>query len=200
MKSNTAKQGLIFAIASILFIPAALAQQKPQDKKLPPKTVAQSNLQGKKWQPLNVKPGLWESTNTWTTSGEMPIPESMLSRLTPEQRARFEERVKANSAAKTHTNTDKHCVTREDLQNPPQLGERAECTWTMLESTGTRARGNATCRTEGITMTGTGEFDAPDQEHMKGSIHLTSTGGGHSMTTDATFTSRWLGSGCSNVK
>lgn len=45
MRSNTAKQGLIFAIVSILFIPDALAQQKPQDKKLPAKTVAFSDIQ-----------------------------------------------------------------------------------------------------------------------------------------------------------
>ena len=119
MRSNPRKQWIVFAITVALFIPAGVAQQKTQGQKLQTKTVAQSNPQGKKWQPLNVKPGFWESTRTWTTSGQMPIPAGMLDRLTPEQRARFEERIKANSSAKTHTDDDKHCVTKEDLEKPP---------------------------------------------------------------------------------
>jgi hypothetical protein len=44
-----------------------------------------------KIQPLNVKLGLWETTHTTTTSGQMPIPPEMLAKLTPEQRAKMEE-------------------------------------------------------------------------------------------------------------
>src|SRR5260221_7544112 len=84
MRSNPRKQWIVFAITVALFIPAGVAQQKTQGQKLQTKTVAQSNRQGKKWQPLNVKPGFWESTRTWTTSGQMPIPAGMLDRLTPE--------------------------------------------------------------------------------------------------------------------
>ncbi len=200
MRSNPRKQWIVFAITVALFIPAGVAQQKTQGQKLQTKTVEQSNPQGKKWQPLNVKPGFWESTRTWTTSGQMPIPAGMLDRLTPEQRARFEERIKANSSAKTHTDDDKHCVTKEDLEKPPQFTERADCTWTMLESGDTRAKGSAICQVEGMKMTGTGEFLAPDQEHMTATIHLISTGDGRSMPTDATIASKWLGSSCGNVK
>jgi hypothetical protein len=199
MRSNSRKQWIGLAMTVALFITAGVAQQKTQDQKLQTKTVAQTTPQGKEWQPLNVKPGIWESTRTWTTSGQMPIPTGMLDRLTPEQRARFEERMKANSSAKTHTTEDKHCVTREDLQKPPKFTQRENCTWTLLESSGTRTKGSAVCQVEGMNMTGTGEFEAPDQEHMTATIHLTSTGGGHSMTTDAKIASKWLGSSCGNV-
>jgi Protein of unknown function (DUF3617) len=199
MRSNSRKQWIGLGMTLALFVASGVAQQKTQDQKLPTKTIAQANPQGKKWQPLNVKAGLWESTRTWTTSGQMPIPEGMLDRLTPEQRARFEERMKANSSAKTHTTDDKHCVTKEDLQKPPKFTDSADCTWTLLESSDTRAKGSAICQVEGMKMTGNGEFQAPDQEHMTATIHLTSTGGGHSMTTDATIASKWLGSGCGSV-
>src|SRR5882724_1490051 len=53
---------------------------------------------GGKFQPLDVKTGLWETTTTNTHSGEMPLPAELLDRLTPEQRARMEARMKANSA------------------------------------------------------------------------------------------------------
>jgi Protein of unknown function (DUF3617) len=200
MSSNSRKQWIGLAMTVAQLVAAGVAQQNAQNQKSQSKTVAHANTQDKKWQPLNVKTGLWQSTRTWTTSGQMPIPAGMLDRLTPEQRARFEERMKANSSAKTHTADDKNCVTKEDLQRPPKFTERADCTWTLLESSDTRAKGNAICEVEGMKMTGNGDFKAPDQEHMTATIHLTSTGGGHSMTTDATIASKWLGSSCGNVK
>jgi len=199
MKSNSTKQRIGLAMTVALFVASGAAQQKTENQKLQTKTVTQANPQGKKWQPLNVKAGLWESSRTWTASGQMPVPAGMLDRLTPEQRARFEERMKANSSTKTHTAEDKHCVTEEDLQKPPRYTECADCTWTFLESSDTRAKGNGTCQVEGMTMTGAGEFRAPDQEHMTATIHLTSTGGGHTMITDATIASKWLSSSCGNV-
>jgi len=199
MRSNRRKQWIGLAVTLALFVASSVAQQKTQDQKSRTKTIAQANPQGKKWQPLNVKAGLWESARTWTTSGQMPIPEGMLDRLTPEQRARFEERMKANSSAKSHTTDDKHCVTKEDLQRPPNLTGNADCTWTLLESSDTTAKGSAICQVEGMKMTGNGEFHAPDQEHMTAAIHLTSTGGGHTMITDATHASKWLSSSGGNV-
>ena len=77
------------AIAVMLFSSAAWAQAK--------------------FQPLNVKTGLWESTSTSTTVGQMPVPADLLAKLSPEQRAKFEARMKANSAPKTRTFTKKNC-------------------------------------------------------------------------------------------
>jgi len=199
MRSSSRKQWIGLGMTLSLFVASGVAQQKTKDEMLPTKTIAQVNPLGKKWRPLNLKAGLWESSRTWTTSGQMPIPEGMLDRLTPEQRARFEARMKANSSAKTHTTDDKQCVTKEDLQKPPRLTERADCTWTLLESSDTSAKGNAICQVEGMKMTGNGEFRAPDQEHMTATIHLTSTGGGHTMITDATIASKWLSSSCGKV-
>jgi len=182
MKPNTAKCWGIFAAASLLSLAAtipAFAQQ----------------VAGKKLQPLNVKPGLWQTTTTYRVSGELPLPPDALEKLTPEQRAQIEQSVKRNGA--TQTVTDKHCVTQEELRSP--LNE-SHCTWNIVESTSTRARGSVACEEQGMDMNGTGDFEAVDPEHMKGSAHLTSTGSGRSMTTDATFTSSWLGSSCGNVK
>jgi uncharacterized protein DUF3617 len=150
-----------------------------------------------KYRPLNVKPGLWEKTLTVTRTGALPIPPEMLNRLTPEQRARMEERMKANSAAHTSTNTERSCITREDLEKPLTFDN--QCTWTILESSSTKARGNVSCEAQGMKMTGNGEFAAPDPEHMKGSVHTTSTGSGQTMNIDATFTSKWVTASCGNV-
>lgn len=154
---------------------------------------------GARYQPLNMKPGLWERTSTSTVAGEMPIPTEMLNSLTPDQRARIEERMKANSAAHTRTTTDKSCVTKQELEKPFNPGDK-ECTWTILESTSTKAKGTVSCEASGMKMRGSGEFEAPDPEHLKGSMHAASTGGGHNMTVDGTFTSKWLGASCGNTQ
>jgi hypothetical protein len=151
-------------------------------------------------QPLNVKPGLWETTMAMSRTGDLPIPEATLQKLTPEQRARFEERMKA-SQGQTNTMTHKSCLTKEQLDNP-DFTDKKQCTWTTLESNGTRTKGSAVCIYPDIDakLTGTGEIIAVDQEHIKGTIHMTGTGSGHRMDTDAKLTAKWLGSSCGKVK
>src|SRR5262245_38326842 len=89
-----------------------------------------------KLQPLNVKTGLWESTITTTTSGQMPIPAEMLARLTPEQRAKFEARMNQNASPKTRTYTNRDCETKEKLAEQPFNSEK-ECKQTIVTSTPT---------------------------------------------------------------
>lgn len=153
-----------------------------------------------KLQPLNVKTGLWESTMTYTRAGALPLPAGTLERLSPEQRARLEERMKANSS-ESNTMTHKSCLKKEDLENPDFI-DKQQCTWTTLESTSAKAKGSAVCeyREIGAKLSGTGEIVAVDQEHIKGTIHMTATGSGKRMITDGTLTAKWLGSSCGSVK
>jgi hypothetical protein len=154
-----------------------------------------------KLQPLNVKPGLWESTRTIKRAGEMAIPAEMLNRLTPEQRARMEERMKANSAAHTNTTTEKHCVTKEDMEKDRlKLAEAKECTTTVLNSTTTTVKAKLVCDQEGMHATGTLELVAADPEHMNGSYQSAVNGDGHTMSVEGTWTSKWLGSSCGDVR
>jgi hypothetical protein len=190
-KMNFEKAARTIAVAFVtVFITATACAQTQKN--------TPESVHGAKYQPLNIKPGLWERTFTHTVAGEMPIPAEMLNRLTPEQRARMEERMKANSAAHSQTTTEKYCVTKEDVEKPFNPGAK-ECTWTILESTSTKARGTMSCEAYGAKLRGNGEFDAPDPEHVKGTIHTTSTGGGHSMTVDGTFSSKWLSPSCGNT-
>ncbi len=152
-----------------------------------------------KYQPLNIKPGLWERTFTLNRAGKLPIPPGMLDTLTPEQRARLQARMDASSGSNANTSTEKICITKEQIEHPVNFSDK-ECTWTILESTGTRAKGKVSCSASGMTMAGTGDFQAPDQEHMNGTAHMTSVGGANKMTTDATFTSKWLSASCGKTQ
>ncbi len=66
-----------------------------------------------KVQPLNVKLGLWEVTSTTNVSGMPPIPDDVLARMTPEQRARMEAAMKARSGEGPKTTVRKECITKE---------------------------------------------------------------------------------------
>src|SRR5215471_1665648 len=83
-----------------------------------------------KMQRLNVKTGLWEVTTTMSTQGETPVPAELLQRLTPEQRARMEARMKAQPAGRSRTTTEKNCLTEEDLAKGDSFSKNPnqECT------------------------------------------------------------------------
>lgn len=149
----------------------------------------------KKFQPLNVKPGLWQSTSTITTSGQMPMPAEILSKLTPEQRARFEQRMKADSAPKTRTTTARDCETKEQLEKAP-FSDNKECTQTLLTSTSSRAELSVVCHMGDVTSRGHMNIEALNSENVRGTGEMSATGEGHTFTSKVAFTGKWLGASC----
>lgn len=155
---------------------------------------------GDKGPSMNVKPGQWETTMTTTTSGEMPIAADLLAKLTPEQRARMEQRMKANSGEKTRTLTQKSCMTKEQIEQGLGFGQdQGKCTRTVVSSTGTTIDVQVACSEQGMNTSGTMHFEALSPESVKGSSQMTANGGGHTMTVHMTLTSKWLGPTCSQT-
>jgi len=161
--------------------------------------VASAVLAQSKFQPLNVKPGLWESTTTSNTDGQMPIPADLLSKLTPEQRAKFEARMKSNSTSRTNTFTHKNCETKEKLAEQP-FDDKNECKQTLLTSTSTEAEIKMSCQFGDVTSTGTMKIHVLSPERVQGSGQMTSNGGGHTMNVNTSFSAKWLGSSCGGTK
>lgn len=152
-----------------------------------------------KYQPLNVKLGLWETTSTITTKGQVPVSDEMLSRLTPEQRARVEERMKAQAGDRTTTHTYKSCLTKEKLERGSGFSDRKDCKETLLTSTSSRVEVKVACEGEGMSSSGTVRIDALSPESTKGSGRMSMTAGPRNMTVDTTLTSKWLGPSCGQV-
>jgi hypothetical protein len=151
-------------------------------------------------QPLNIKPGLWETTRTYKSSGAPPVPPETLARLTPEQRARLEQRMNAHSAGNTTTTTDKHCVTKEDVEKTDFGQGKGECTYNIETSTSTRAKGTYSCVVEGMDVNGFIDITASDSEHITGSTHGSLSSGGRTMNVESTFTSKFISASCGSVK
>ena len=151
-------------------------------------------------QPLNVKPGLWESTRTIKRNGAMPVPAEMLNRLTPEQRARIEERMNAKSSHE-NTSTEKHCLTKDDLDKDRlKIAESKDCTTTVINSTSTSVKAKLVCDQQGMHATGTLELTASDPEHVTGSYQSAVDAGGQTMNVDGSWTAKWLSASCGDLK
>jgi len=152
-----------------------------------------------KLQPLNVKTGLWESSVTTTSAGHMPLPADLLAKLSPEQRAKFEARMNADSAPKTRTSTHKDCETKEKLAKQSFFDQK-ECQQTVVTSTSTRASVRMSCQFGDVKSSGTMNIEVLSPEIVKGSGQMTSTGGGRTFNMNTSFSAKWLGAACGNVK
>ena len=199
MKSSTGKSLRMMTLSVALVAVTVFAAWAQNDGQ--PKQTGAAAPSGVKLQELNIRPGLWETSINSNVAGEMPIPAEMLNRLTPEQRARMEERMKANSAAHGRTTTHKKCVTKEDIEKHKlDFAGDKECTPTVTASTSTMAKGKLSCQTQGMQGMTAFEVEVPDPEHYNGSSHGTLTGNGHTMNIDSTFSGKWLGSNCGSER
>ena len=148
---------------------------------------------------LDVKLGLWESTSTMERSGTPPISPELLERLTPEQRAKFEERAKAQMGAKTTTR--KQCVTKEDLEKAAAFGNNDKaCHRTNVTSTSSKLEFKLECSMGGMKSAGDVHVEALSSEHVKGSVVMNVGDGARAMKMNSTFDSKWLGPVCDASK
>lgn len=148
-----------------------------------------------KYQPLDVKLGTWETVYTSTVSGAPPIPQKMLDKMTPEQRARFEAAMSKMASGTPKTRTSKSCLTRERLEKDP-FNDRKSCTVTVLSSTGSKMEIEEVCQEEDAKSDSKVRIEATDSENVKGWMQSTVTGSGKTMNLNGTFTSKWIGTAC----
>ena len=175
---------------------AALGQQPRPQEQVRPQTQVRPLVQVRP----QVSTGLWEQTTTSTQQGATPMPDSVLSQLSAEQRARVEARMRANES-NPRTVTHQGCLTDKDLDNlfvfeKPDRG----CKQTSQTLTATEVDTQWECTMEGgVTATGTLHVDVVDSENAHGTLHVVANSNGHEMVRDSKVTFKWLGSDCSKI-
>ena len=152
---------------------------------------------------LDLKTGEWETSTTMQSSGLAgmgALPPGLLDKMPPEQRAAFEQRMKAAQAPRTTTR--RHCTTKEDLAkgfHPPN--EREGCQYTIKTSTRTRQDMVVACQSDRMKTNGTFQVEAIDSGNVKGSMQMVSTlanaKDAQTANMSFTFTSKWIGPVCS---
>lgn len=155
-------------------------------------------LAGQNPQRLDIKTGLWKSTVTSQTSGTPPIPPEALAQLTPEQRAKIEERMKASMAA-PQTHTGQHCIKEEDLDKFNFGRNDKSCRQTFLNSSSTVQEVRLNCDTGNMKTSGTIHIEALSKENVKGSGKMTMTDGTHTMNVNMSFAGTWVAPTCTDA-
>jgi len=150
--------------------------------------------------PLNVKEGLWEMTVTHSMSG-MPatpnIPPDVLAKMPPEQRARVEAAMKGGPS----TDVRKECITKEKLEKHSAFSNnRGDCTRTVVNSTGSKLEVKIHCEEKQTSTDGTLVVETVGSDRVKGTMQAVTNANGHTMNMNFTFSSKYLGPACGDVK
>ena len=151
--------------------------------------------------PLNVKTGEWEVTVSGQSTGQLPIPQAMLDKLTPEQRAKMEAVMKARGGGLgARPTVRKSCLRKEKLDKPfGDDEERKSCKQTIVTSSATKQEIHLECAQGGGQQTGTFKLEAVDSGTVKGVMQMTASNEGRSMNMNYDFSAKWLGPVCSET-
>jgi len=148
----------------------------------------------------NIKPGLWEVSVTPRMSGEMPIPEEQLAKMTPEQRAKIEAAIKG-AGSKPHVY--KECMTPEKIAKGFEMdrgADEASCKRTIISSTASELTLHDECNDPKRKSLSDVHFEVKGGTQMTGKIHIVVTSSGKSMTVDSSLQGKYLSASCGAVK
>jgi hypothetical protein len=158
-----------------------------------------------KVRPLNVKPGLWQVTATVSMSGNggSPLSREQLDKLTPEQRARFEQAWKKSLSQQPRARTYETCLKAEDVNHADAMfGENKSwaCTRTVLSSSSSKLEFHEACVNEGMRVNRNVRIEASNPESVTGLIQQSAAGGEGFTKSDSAITGKWIGSTCRAAK
>jgi hypothetical protein len=152
------------------------------------------------FQPLNIKPGLWETTRTTEMSGQLPMPpeaREAMAKMPPEQRARAEEMMKEYAKRFAKPTVSRDCMKREDLDKPFKLDNlEKSCTQTFLSSSSGKQEMRLQCTDEGVKQNVSFRLDVMNSENFKISVQGTASDGTGAMGLNFTATAKWIGPVC----
>ena len=148
--------------------------------------------------PLNVKPGLWETTVQMESRGTPSIPPEVLSRMPPEARAQVEAMIRSGAASHlvpSQTEVERRCLTAADRQ-PFIPVDNDVCTLRVITSTSSVLQTEAQCRSEeGVESRVASRIEALSPDRVTGTNTLR-TGDGQGMTLTTRLEARWISADC----
>jgi hypothetical protein len=151
---------------------------------------------------LKIKVGHWQMTYTTDRNGVAvvrAVPPELLAKMTPEQRAKTEARLKARATQGAQVERREYCLTEERLKNTmfDPTNASASCQRTMLVSTGKLQQFHEECAEANSKRTVEGQFEGLDADTMKGSLKVKSDGAA-AYTMNVEIAGRWIAADCGN--
>jgi hypothetical protein len=154
-------------------------------------------------EPINIRPGLWETTTTGTTTitGKPIGPDAAtLDAMPPDERARVEDFIKKQASGAPVVQTNQSCVTQEQLSKglASLAGDPApRCKTEVLGQTPTDYHFRQMCIEGGVAISHVEvkiHLDSP--ESATTTVDGTNTSGGRTMTMTSKAASKWISSDC----
>jgi hypothetical protein len=140
---------------------------------------------------LDLRPGAWEVVMATSVAG-LPIPQEALAKMPPDQRAKFDEAMKAR-AGKVNTTTMHNCVTQEDLDRGDLMeNERENCSRNVIEQSARGFEVEETCTGADPSKTHM-TFAAKSREAYTATIERSQ---GEAGKVHVEMTGRWVESKC----
>ena len=145
--------------------------------------------------------GLWEVTTHPQTSGQMPISDEQLQKLSPEQRARVEAAMKAAMGQANQEHVMRTCMTPEKRAQGFGLGnEGPSCKTTVVQNTSSELQVHSECSTDNDVRTTMEHLRMSGRHRISGTVEAHMSQGGKQMTMHMNIVGKWLGADCGGVK
>jgi len=150
------------------------------------------------FRPLAVKPGLWEATVT----SKVQLPDEVLSKMSPDQRAQMEAAVAARSGQAAGPRVVKVCLDKDSLNRALTLGSdpRQNCQRKLFSSSPTKQEVDVECTAENGKLVGRMTFEALSPESGRGTMQMIREGGMGLMKVNVVVNAKYLGPDCGDVK
>jgi hypothetical protein len=152
----------------------------------------------------NIKPGLWEVTSSPQMSGQIPVPEEELAKMTPEQRARMEAAMKSYMANSAKPHVHKECMTPEKIARGFDIDRRgadSSCIRKVVSSSSSELTLHDECNNNNQKTVSDVHFEVNSGTQMSGKINIVMTSpSGRTMKVNSTLQGKWLGASCGSVK
>jgi hypothetical protein len=150
----------------------------------------------------DIKPGLWEVTNNPQVTGDMPISEDQLAKMTPEQRTHMEAAMKAGMASANQPHTYKECMTPEKIARGFDIDKREgkACKRKIVSSTPNELHMHDECDDTTRKTVSDVLFQVKGGTQMTGKINVVITSGTKTMTVNSTVQGKYLAADCGTVK
>lgn len=149
-------------------------------------------------EPLDLKPGLWETTINSEAHGQLPMSQAQLQKLSPQQRAAMEKMQARNNQPRTRVM--KVCLTQQKLdksENAFLSGKPGmKCDSKLSRHTRTSVVGTRHCTKSDKEQTEDFDYEVQDREHVTGKLNITISNGTKTMSSKGNISSRWISVSC----
>ena len=155
----------------------------------------------------NLKPGLWEVTNTMkSSSGEMEKAQAQaqaqMKSMSPEQRKMMDEAmakhgVKMGAGGPGGTSV-RMCMTKEMVERNEIPAQKGDCKTTRQQRSGNTIKMAYTCTNP--PSSGEGEYTVVSPEAYTTKMTMRSTSQGKPETINMSGSGKWISADCGNIK